>query len=52
MRGDPDRPYRVTGRIPLGRAGEPDEIAPAITWLLSSEAGYVTGASIRAAGGL
>lgn len=50
--GDPDRPDRVAGRIPLGRAGEPDEIAPAIAWLLSSEAGYITGASIRAAGGL
>ena len=50
--GDPDRPERVAGRIPLGRVGEPDEIAPAIAWLLSSEAGYITGASIRAAGGL
>lgn len=50
--GDPDRPERVAGRIPLGRPGEPDEIAPAIAWLLSAEAGYVTGASIRAAGGL
>ena len=50
--GDPDRPKRVARRIPLGRAGEPDEIAPVIAWLLSSEAGYVTGASIRAAGGL
>lgn len=50
--GDPDRPDRVAARIPLGRAGEPAEIAPAITWLLSAEAGYVTGASIRVAGGL
>jgi NAD(P)-dependent dehydrogenase (short-subunit alcohol dehydrogenase family) len=50
--GDPDRAGRAATRIPLGRAGEPDEIAPAIVWLLGPEAGYVTGASIRAAGGL
>lgn len=50
--GDPERIKRVLPRIPLGRAGEPDEIAPAIGWLLSNDAGYVTGASIRVAGGL
>ena len=50
--GDPGRPERAAARIPLGRAGEPDEIAPAIAWLLSSESSYVTGASIRVAGGL
>jgi NAD(P)-dependent dehydrogenase (short-subunit alcohol dehydrogenase family) len=50
--GDPGRPDRVAKNIPLGRPGEPDEIAPAIAWLLGPEAGYVTGAVIRAAGGL
>lgn len=50
--GDPDRPDRVAARIPLGRAGEPDDIAPAIAWLLGPEAGYVTGAVLRVAGGL
>jgi NAD(P)-dependent dehydrogenase (short-subunit alcohol dehydrogenase family) len=50
--GDPDRPDRVAGRIPLGRAGEPDEIAPAIAWLLGPEAGYTTGTVLRVAGGL
>jgi len=38
--------------VPMGRAGEPDEIAPAIAWLLSAEAGYCTGAVLRVAGGL
>lgn len=28
--GDPDRLTRVLPRIPIGRAGQPDEIAPAI----------------------
>lgn len=50
--GDPNRPARAAARIPLGRAGEPGEIAPAIVWLLGSEASYVTGASVRVAGGL
>jgi glucose 1-dehydrogenase len=50
--GDPDRADRVAGRIPLGRAGEPDEIAPAIAWLLGPEASYTTGAVLRIAGGL
>lgn len=50
--GDPDRLERVRPRIPMGRVGEPEEIAAAIAWLLGPEAGYVTGASIRVAGGL
>jgi glucose 1-dehydrogenase len=50
--GDPGRADRAAGRIPMGRAGEPDEIALAIAWLLGPEAGYVTGAVLRVAGGL
>ncbi|HEU4422343.1 MAG TPA: SDR family oxidoreductase [Pilimelia sp.] len=49
--GEPDRPVRLASRIPLGRAGEPDEIAAAIAWLLGPEASYVTGAVLRVAGG-
>lgn len=50
--GDPDRVERVAGRVPMRRAGEPDEIAPAIAWLLGPEAGYCTGTVLRVAGGL
>jgi NAD(P)-dependent dehydrogenase (short-subunit alcohol dehydrogenase family) len=50
--GDPGRPDRVAARIPLGRPGLPDDIAPAVAWLLGPEAGYVTGAVLRVAGGL
>ncbi|MCZ2814077.1 SDR family oxidoreductase [Modestobacter sp. VKM Ac-2979] len=50
--GDAGRLERVTARVPMGRPGEPDEIAPAIAWLLGPEAGYVTGAVLRVAGGL
>ncbi len=49
--GDPDRAARLAPNIPLGRAGEPAEIAAAVSWLLSSESSYTTGATIRVAGG-
>ncbi len=50
--GDPGRPDRVAARVPLGRAGEPGDVAPAVAWLLGPESGYVTGAVLRVAGGL
>jgi NAD(P)-dependent dehydrogenase (short-subunit alcohol dehydrogenase family) len=37
---------------PLGRMGRPDEIAAAVSWLISPEASYVTGSDITVAGGL
>jgi NAD(P)-dependent dehydrogenase (short-subunit alcohol dehydrogenase family) len=39
-------------QVPLGRPGDPDEVAALIAWLASPAAGYVTGASIVADGGL
>jgi len=50
--GDPGRAERVAPKIPLQRAAEPDEIAQAVAWLLSPQASYVTGAILRAGGGL
>jgi glucose 1-dehydrogenase len=49
--GDPGRPDRVAATIPMGRAGEPDEIAEAIAWVLSDAASFVTGTTLRVAGG-
>lgn len=49
--GAPDRLERVASLVPLGRVGEPDEIANAIAWLLSDQASYVTGTTLRVAGG-
>jgi NAD(P)-dependent dehydrogenase (short-subunit alcohol dehydrogenase family) len=49
--GEPGRPDRVGPAVPLGRAGEPEEIAEAIAWLLSPAASYTTGAVLRVAGG-
>ncbi|MFE9692255.1 SDR family oxidoreductase [Micromonospora sp. NPDC005806] len=52
LSGVPDRADSAGGRIPLGRAGEPDEIAGAIAFLLGPDASYTTGAVLRIAGGL
>jgi NAD(P)-dependent dehydrogenase (short-subunit alcohol dehydrogenase family) len=49
--GDPERLDRVGPKVPLGRAGEPDEVAAAIAWLLSDACPYATGATLRVAGG-
>jgi 3-oxoacyl-[acyl-carrier protein] reductase len=39
-------------RIPLGRFGKPEEVAHAVAFLASREAGYVTGATLHVNGGL
>ena len=50
--GAPDRPDKAAGRIPLGRPGEPEEIAPAVAFLLGPESSYTTGTVLSVAGGL
>ncbi|MFC9552699.1 SDR family oxidoreductase [Rhodococcus sp. NPDC056960] len=50
--GDPGRPGRVAGRVPLGRVAQPEEIAEAVLWALSHQASYVTATTIAVAGGL
>jgi meso-butanediol dehydrogenase / (S,S)-butanediol dehydrogenase / diacetyl reductase len=42
---------RVTEHVPARRAGDSEEIAAAVVWLLSSEAGYVNGAILSVDGG-
>jgi 3-oxoacyl-[acyl-carrier protein] reductase len=37
---------------PLGRLGEPKDIADIVSFLVSEEGGWLTGQNIRAAGGL
>ena len=49
--GDPDRLERVAPAVPMGRVGEPAEIAEAIAWLLGDGCPYATGATLRVAGG-
>ncbi|MFF4651156.1 SDR family NAD(P)-dependent oxidoreductase [Streptomyces sp. NPDC001380] len=49
---DPERPAKLAGTIPLGRPGQAEEIAGAVSWLLSDDASYATGAILRVAGGI
>jgi NAD(P)-dependent dehydrogenase (short-subunit alcohol dehydrogenase family) len=49
--GEPNRVERVKDSIPMKRAGEPEEVANAIVWLLSAEASYCTGSFINVSGG-
>jgi NAD(P)-dependent dehydrogenase (short-subunit alcohol dehydrogenase family) len=49
--GDAERLQRYATRMPMARAGRPQEVAAAIVWLLSDEASYITGATLPVAGG-
>ena len=39
-------------RIPVGRFGRPEEVAAAVAYLASDEAGFVTGATLDVNGGM
>lgn len=41
----------LAGMAPMGRIGDPDEIARAVGWLLSDEASFVTGEAMSIDGG-
>ncbi len=47
-----DQEQTVLGLVPLGRAATPEEVAPAVVFLASEEAAYVTGSVITIDGGL
>lgn len=47
-----DRWAAVAARVPLGRVGEPDEVASAALYLASDEASFVTGTILYVDGGL
>jgi len=49
--GEPGRVDRVKSTIPMGRGGQPKEVAQAILWLLSADASYSTGAILDVSGG-
>jgi 2-hydroxycyclohexanecarboxyl-CoA dehydrogenase len=51
--GDGDRITQALERaIPMRRLGRPDDVAPAIAFLCSDEAGYITGQTLSVSGGL
>ncbi len=43
---------KLTDAIPLGRLGQPDDVAAAVAYLASDEAGWVTGATLHVNGGM
>ena len=43
---------RLAGSIPLGRLGEPEDVAAAAVYLASDEAGWITGATLHVNGGM
>ena len=49
--GEPGRVERIKETIPLKRGGQPEEVARAIMWLLSSESSYTTGSLLEVSGG-
>ena len=49
--GEPGRLQRLMGTIPMNRAGQPNEVAEAVLWLLSPAASYVTGSILEIGGG-
>jgi NAD(P)-dependent dehydrogenase (short-subunit alcohol dehydrogenase family) len=48
---DPARLQRILGRTPLGRLGDPSDVAEAAVFLASDAAGFVTGACLPVDGG-
>ncbi|WP_420149790.1 SDR family NAD(P)-dependent oxidoreductase [Spirosoma sp.] len=52
FRAAPDMEEKMLRRIPIGRLGEPQEIAQAILWLCSDDNNFVTGQAIQLDGGM
>ena len=49
---DPEQSQKVIKNIPLGRFGEPEDVAGIVAFLASDEAKYITGATFYVDGGL
>ncbi|MBT8413634.1 MAG: 3-oxoacyl-[acyl-carrier-protein] reductase [Boseongicola sp.] len=47
-----DQKGAILTQVPMGRMGEADEIASAVVYLSSAEAGYITGATLHVNGGM
>jgi 2-hydroxycyclohexanecarboxyl-CoA dehydrogenase len=51
-----ERGARIVGAlaraVPLGRIGRPEDVAPAVAFLCSDAAGFITGQTLSVSGGL
>jgi 3-oxoacyl-[acyl-carrier protein] reductase len=47
-----DQKAKINAQIPAARMGTPEEIAAAVLYLASPEAGYVTGTTLHVNGGM
>ena len=47
-----DQRKALLGQIPLGRLGQPSEVAHAVAYLASGQAGYITGQELHINGGM
>lgn len=50
-RAKPEMMKQMLGQIPMGRIGNPSELAAAVTFLASERASYITGAVLQVDGG-
>ncbi|HZT87398.1 MAG TPA: 3-oxoacyl-[acyl-carrier-protein] reductase [Stellaceae bacterium] len=49
---DEEHKRRIATAIPMGRVGNPDDVAAAVAYLTSAEAAYVTGQTLHVNGGM
>jgi NAD(P)-dependent dehydrogenase (short-subunit alcohol dehydrogenase family) len=48
---DPQHDAEIAARIPLGRLGQPEDVAEVVVWLCSDAAAFVTGHALVVDGG-
>jgi NAD(P)-dependent dehydrogenase (short-subunit alcohol dehydrogenase family) len=48
----PECQENLVKKVPLGRAGDPDDVARAAIWLCSDDAAFITGHALSVDGGL
>jgi NAD(P)-dependent dehydrogenase (short-subunit alcohol dehydrogenase family) len=48
---DESQRERISAFVPVGRLGQPEEVAATVAWLLSDRSTFVTGAAISVDGG-
>jgi 3-oxoacyl-[acyl-carrier protein] reductase len=50
--GESDLRKQVEAQTPLGRIGQPEDVAPAVVFLASSDSAWITGETLQITGGM